>query len=88
MPICDHCACARPKLDHAAWIECKLRDIPPVQIMQAYMDFMEQRGRLETPFHLVGNVNTTAEHAWPFQFDPQVIVECSGFREEKEEKAG
>lgn len=83
MAICDTCARARAKLTHSNWIECKIRDIPPCAIMQAYEDFITQKGQIESPFHLVAMVQTTAEHAWPFQFDPQVIVECAGYTDKK-----
>lgn len=82
MAICDRCVRSRKKLTHPNWIECKLRDTPPREIMQAYENFISQKGVVETPFHLVAIVQTTAEHAWPFQFDPQVIVECSGYLED------
>ncbi|OCX76544.1 hypothetical protein A6M27_01480 [Acidithiobacillus thiooxidans] len=83
MAICDTCARARSKLTHSGWVECKLRDIPPREIMQAYEDFIHQNGKIELPFHLVAMVQTTAEHAWPFQFDPQIIVECAGYTDKK-----
>lgn len=81
MTICDGCMRARPKLQRKSGeIECKLTDpITPREIMMAYETFIQNQGHIEEPFHLVATVQTTAEHAWPFQFDAQVIRECAGW---------
>ncbi len=80
MAICDGCVRAREKLQRRPGaIECLLTDlITPSEVMAAYEAFIQNHGVMDTPFHLVATVQTTAEHAWPFQFEPPVIRECAG----------
>jgi hypothetical protein len=79
---CEGCVRARRKLEHPELIECKLHEVPADRQMAAYYGFMEQRGVLEEPFRVVADLSRAKEHAWPFQFDPAIIVECAGYRTE------
>lgn len=77
---CEGCSRMRRKLEHPELIECKLRDLPAEQQMAAYYAFMEQHGVLDAPFRIVADLPRAKECAWPFQFDPAIVVECAGRR--------
>ena len=80
--VCDGCSRMRQKLERPELVECKLRDLPAQQQMAAYYAFLEQRGVLDTPFRIVADLTRAKECAWPFQYDPAIVVECAGRRDE------
>lgn len=75
---CLSCARARQKLERAGLIECKIREVPASELLVAFYAFQDQKGWVNTPF-VVRVTWDGRDNAWPFQFDPAVIVECEGW---------
>jgi hypothetical protein len=46
--------------------------------MQAYYAFHDHGGKLSEPFALECRWEGHQENAWPFQFDPAIVVQCAG----------
>ena len=78
---CVKCARSRTKSGNPEWVECKIKDASAEKIMAGYVEFIDKNGKTETPFVVETDLALDAEHAWPFQFDPRIILKCEGFVE-------
>jgi hypothetical protein len=78
MTPCNGCARARNKTQRPGTIECRLPEVSAAEQMQAYYAFHDHGGKLSEPFALECRWEGHQENAWPFQFDPAIVVQCAG----------
>ena len=80
MILCTNCQRVRPKHDQhlidQGLIECRPCENPGV-VMRAFWVFAEHQ-ECNEPFHVKGS-RLHKEAAWPFQFHPDSIAQCSGY---------
>jgi len=79
MAECLQCSRCRPKGEEhlAGQVECKATD-DASQLLASFYEFAKAH-TVSVPFVVHGPADGTAS-AWPFQFNPESITVCEGFK--------